>query len=89
MYVGHVDDAFVAVGAADVGETDSGVAGSSLDNGPSGLDPACTRPHRQLSAGMPQVRWTRMRARVGARVCAARTGVFCPFDEAEGRAVLD
>jgi hypothetical protein len=52
MYVGHVDDAFVAAGAADVGETDSGVAGSSLDDGPSGLDPACTRPHRLSSARM-------------------------------------
>ena len=52
MYVGHVDDAFVAAGAADVGETDSGVAGSSLDDGPSGLDPACARSHDPSSARM-------------------------------------
>lgn len=41
--VGHVDDTLVSLGPANVGETDTGVASCSLDDGSSRSDEACQR----------------------------------------------
>jgi hypothetical protein len=40
LCVGHVDDKVVALGAADVGEANAGIAGGSFDYGPTGLEKA-------------------------------------------------
>lgn len=50
--VGHVDDALVALGSADVGKTDTGVSGGSLNNRSASLDQSYF-PHqvKQVNVG--------------------------------------
>lgn len=76
--VGHVDDTLVVLGAADVGQTDTGVTCCSFDDSTTGANETCIAV-TDVSASVPS----------GEEAATTLTFLFCVHDNPKGSSVLD